>query len=353
MSAMSGRPLDFRKILVAGCGTGLEVFALARTFPKAKITGVDFSARSIREALARRKRWGGETGRRITFFHADLTDRNLKDQIGDSFDYTHCHGVLSCIPRTGAVLRNFSRCLSSDGILYIGTNGSAHYSERWRPALHDLGVDLQQYRLTGDLRRFLQIFDAVEGNEELLISRMGADYLSSDLITGFILNQPLSGWIDKCRSMGLHFAAELNAFRDARKPAAARLLDVLSPRSRAEVHQLIALIKPAGFNCMLFTKRSVPTPPSTPRELLRKMVVRTGLYRFKKNIRRSQLCLTSSAINTRVDLTSAQWVTPFLEKANGKHATCELLQMTRIRPGPAELQSVVYMLYQLGVVSFC
>jgi SAM-dependent methyltransferase len=342
---MCNRPTDsFRRILVAGCGTGVEALILTQTYPNAEIICVDFCARSIREASILKKK-AGQRARPLTFLHADLTQRNLVDIVGDDF-------VFSCIPRATAVLKNFSRCLGPDGILYIGANGSAHYSERWRPALRDLGVNLRRYRPTGDLGCYLKIFDAVEGNSAQPISRMPAEYLSSDLITGYIRNKPLGWWIKSCRNAGLHFVAELNAFRNVRKPAAARLLDVLAPRTRAEVQQLTALIEPAGFNRMLFMKRPLPKPPLNVKEILQSNANRTGLYRMTTNSRRTRLVLTSQAVNTRVEINPARWITRFLRRADGKRSVRQLLQMIAARPSSEQLPSILYMLYQLGGLNF-
>src|SRR5262245_47182969 len=65
----SARPAPGR-ILVAGCGTGMEAWALARKFPGAEITGVDFSARSI--AVAREWRRRAAPTQRIRFRVGDL-----------------------------------------------------------------------------------------------------------------------------------------------------------------------------------------------------------------------------------------------------------------------------------------
>src|SRR5260221_14699576 len=45
-----------KRILVAGCGTGREAFAMRRKWPKAEIVAVDFSLRSIAVARELQKR---------------------------------------------------------------------------------------------------------------------------------------------------------------------------------------------------------------------------------------------------------------------------------------------------------
>ena len=41
-----------KRILVAGCGTGAEAFALQKQFHDAEVVGIDFSSRSILQAKA-------------------------------------------------------------------------------------------------------------------------------------------------------------------------------------------------------------------------------------------------------------------------------------------------------------
>jgi SAM-dependent methyltransferase len=57
------------RILDLGCGTGLNLFALAEALPNAMLTGVDFSAPSITQAEAARRRHPAAP--RLTFVNAD------------------------------------------------------------------------------------------------------------------------------------------------------------------------------------------------------------------------------------------------------------------------------------------
>jgi SAM-dependent methyltransferase len=352
MAAMCGRPLDFKgKILVAGCGTGLEALVLGQKYPAAQIIAVDFCTRSIRKARALKKT-AGRRAERVTFLRADLTDHRLFDLIGGGFEFVYCHGVLSYIPRANAVLKHFARCLDSDGIVYIGANGSRHFSARWRPALQALGINIFRYRPTQQLRRFLQIFDAIDENKKGLMSRMASDYLSSDLITPYIRNAPLSWWVEQGRHAGLHFVAEYDAFRKARMPASEKLLDVLSARSRAEIQQLVALVEPVGFHRMLFMKRRPPRPPRTRNEMLSARPTQTNLYRMTRNARREQLRLESAAANTLVEITQSRWEGPFLQAADGRRSVRQILQTLPTRVAWSDLGSGLYMLYQLGALDF-
>ena len=64
-----------RRILVAGCGTGSEAFAMRRRFPRAEIVAVDFAERSIRIAQRLQKR--SAATRDIRFLQADLTSADV------------------------------------------------------------------------------------------------------------------------------------------------------------------------------------------------------------------------------------------------------------------------------------
>src|SRR5439155_7601879 len=50
METISGSQSPPQRILVAGCGTGNEAFALCQRLPEAEIVAVDFSPCSIRQA---------------------------------------------------------------------------------------------------------------------------------------------------------------------------------------------------------------------------------------------------------------------------------------------------------------
>src|SRR3954470_10411417 len=97
------RPV-MERILIAGCGTGHEAFAVKRKLPAAEIVAVDFSPRSI--AIARKLQWRNPQFRDIRFRVADLASRGLGGITGRDFDFISCHGVLSYIPNPGRVLRN-------------------------------------------------------------------------------------------------------------------------------------------------------------------------------------------------------------------------------------------------------
>ena len=104
-----------RRVLIAGCGTGVEAFRLRLALPQAEIVAVDFSPRSI--AVAQKWERSGKFGRPIRFLVGDLTAGNLRKEIGGDFDLITCHGVLSYIPEPARALRALVTCLAAGGAL--------------------------------------------------------------------------------------------------------------------------------------------------------------------------------------------------------------------------------------------
>ena len=116
-----------KRVLVAGCATGVEAFILRRRWPTAEIVAVDFSPRSI--AVARKLQRTVVTGKPITFRVADLTDENLVRSVGGDYDLITCHGVLSYIPEPVRVLKNLAPALRADGALLVKCFHGSGYSQ--------------------------------------------------------------------------------------------------------------------------------------------------------------------------------------------------------------------------------
>src|SRR5436309_15972302 len=113
ISAISAKHGRFpKRILVAGCGTGLEALALCKRSPEAEIVGIDFSPRSIREALELQKRLLRRQS--IRFFVGDLTNRRFMNSLGSDFDFESVHGLIRYSPGLTGPFRTFTRCWHSD-----------------------------------------------------------------------------------------------------------------------------------------------------------------------------------------------------------------------------------------------
>lgn len=106
-----GRDLDGWNVFDAGCGSGHRLLALAKTYPKARFTGVDLSASSLGVA-ARMAQQHGVTN--VTFRQANLLELDLPDR----YDLVVTTGVVHHLSDPALGLRNIYRCLSAEGILY-------------------------------------------------------------------------------------------------------------------------------------------------------------------------------------------------------------------------------------------
>ena len=345
-----------RRIFVAGCGTGLEAFALCRRFPSAQIVAVDFCARSI--AVARKLQRKAPQFRQIQFAEGDLTSPKLVKTTGRDFDFISCHGVLSYIPQPERVLQNFAHFLHPHGVLYLGVNGLAHFSSSWRSALPGFGFDVMGFEDGRRLRRVLKLFEAVAEYPVGCIANKNAAYLASDLFGPLIRNLSLSDWIGLCSRSALNFLSSYPAQRALRLVLNNDAGPLLLPRSRAEACELVEILRPSGFHALLFSPRPVENPPwEKARELLRWRVLRTELYGSYSVKRRGPwralrtVKLKSASINSLVELRAPEWQLEILRQSDGKRSLGEILTRIPIAIASKALCASLYLLYQLAVIN--
>ena len=251
-----GRPgeMEPKRILVAGCGLGVEAFVLRRQLPEAEIVAVDFSPRSIEKANRLQQRAG--KARPIRFSVADLTDPELPKMTGGEFDLITCHGVLSYIPEPERVLRNLARSLRSEGVLYLGVNGAAHPSARLRPWLEGFGLDVNEMRNEPRLRELLGLWDSLRTDGTGPLAGKSASYLAGDVCGPQFNNWPLSRWVREAASEGwetvgawlLPLALRLTMEGDHQQQ--------LYPSGVSEVAVRIDEARPAGFHRILLRRSS-------------------------------------------------------------------------------------------------
>jgi methyltransferase-like protein/protein-L-isoaspartate O-methyltransferase len=106
------------RYLEVGCGTGINIIAMAATLPGSEFVGVDLAAKPIEEADAVARELGLTN---VRFINADI--RALGADLGD-FDYIVAHGVYSWVPapvRDG-MLTLYRERLRPQGIGYISYN---------------------------------------------------------------------------------------------------------------------------------------------------------------------------------------------------------------------------------------
>jgi SAM-dependent methyltransferase len=103
---------DDRSILVAGCGTS-QAAKYALRWPKARVTGIDFSAASI-EATAKLKR-------KHSLHNLELHQLPVEraGELGGSFDHAICTGVIHHLPESHVGLRALRDVLDPDGAMHL------------------------------------------------------------------------------------------------------------------------------------------------------------------------------------------------------------------------------------------
>lgn len=336
------------QILVAGCGTGIEAFALRRRFPEATIVGVDFSPNSISAASALQRRLPRRQS--VRFLTGDLTNRRFMNSLGSNFDFITCHGVMSYIPQLARAIQNLAGCLRSDGILYLGINGAAHFSQAWRRALPILGLDMREVPDNRSFRRVLRVCDAIAGSQ---IAESPTSYLAGDLFGPLIHNLSVFKWIRICADSGLHFAADYAAYRKLCSVLNAGLFDVFFARSRAQIYQFLATVAVCGFHRLIFSMRKLQNPPWEKNCFRSWRPVRTPLYRVvPPEAKRCQLRLASRSMNKLVVLRAGGWEHDFLKRSNGDRPIGDLLSSVPSGVSWETVREELFLFYQLGILNF-
>lgn len=346
------------RILVAGCGTGTEAFALRRRFPHSEIVGVDFCRRSI--SVARRAQEQASSFRSIRFLAADLASRRSMEIAGNSFDFISCHGVLSYIPKPERALRSLARCLAPSGALYLGVNGNTHFSARWRRFLPAFGFEMNELPDAPQLVKYLELCETLAGERVGRISKKDSSYLAGDLFGPLIQNFSLTKWSGMGRKAGLHLCAGYAASRLLRPALNNGLCELLIPRSRAAVAEILDVICPNSFHALLFLRRAEPAVPwEKPDELLAwRPVPAIHLRRHPWPRRRGawkalrDLKIKSRATNTLIELRVPEWEIEILRKSDGQLSLRSILGSVTPAVRVAALRQPLYVLYQLNVLNF-
>lgn len=120
------------RVLELGCGTGINMVAMAQLFPEAQFIGIDASARQIEDG---RKAVEATGLTNVDLRHADIA--TLGEELGD-FDFIITHGIYSWVPPhvKEAILRLSKERLKPGGIAYISYNCLPGW--RMRGALRDM-----------------------------------------------------------------------------------------------------------------------------------------------------------------------------------------------------------------------
>jgi SAM-dependent methyltransferase len=269
-----------RRVLVAGCGTGAEAFEMRRELPDAEILAIDFSPRSI--AIARRVQRAARLRRPIEFVVADLNDPQLADRTGGNFDFISCHGVLTYLPAPEQVLRNLADCLQSDGVLYLGVNGTGHPGDPLRQWLNDLGFPTAELHDERRLRSCLRLWDRLQSDPTLELAKRSATFLAGDICGPHFNNWSLARWRDTAARAGWRLAASGHAPAQLRRTLDDAAYRPLYPVKLDEMAVHLDGATPASFHRLLLRRAPADawtwdgTEPAVPCD-----VRWTGLYSLR------------------------------------------------------------------------
>jgi len=133
---------------------------------------------------------------------------------------------------------------------------------------------------------------------------------------------------------------------------------VLIPRSRSEVCELLAEIRPETFHRILFTRRPPQNPPwDNLEELFRWRPFLTRLYKVDLPKRGSswtklrRVIFKSEPMNTRLDWQMPEWELEILRRGDGEQTLGAILNRISDAVPARLLQEQLYVLYQLLVIS--
>ena len=101
------------KILVAGCGTGLQSIDISLRFPKSEILAIDLSKSSLAYAIRKTKELNINN---INYLCMDILNIN---SLNESFDYISCGGVLHHMKNPILGWKSLLECLNKNGLLEV------------------------------------------------------------------------------------------------------------------------------------------------------------------------------------------------------------------------------------------
>ncbi|MGF1536052.1 MAG: class I SAM-dependent methyltransferase [Elainellaceae cyanobacterium] len=142
-SFCSGRKPNRRdiQILDAGCGTGVGTEYLVHLNPEADVLGIDLSRKALDIAQERCRRSGAD---RVSFQQMSLYD---VDQLGQSFDWINCVGVLHHLPDPVGGIQALAKTLLPGGIMHVFVYAALG---RWEIQLTQEAIALLQGDRRGD-----------------------------------------------------------------------------------------------------------------------------------------------------------------------------------------------------------
>jgi 2-polyprenyl-3-methyl-5-hydroxy-6-metoxy-1,4-benzoquinol methylase/cytochrome c-type biogenesis protein CcmH/NrfG len=168
------------RILVAGCGTGVETLGLATQIMGSQVTAIDLSLSS----LAYGQRMANQLGvANVEFRQADILKLT---ELPERFDIVYCVGVLMTMSDPEAGLRALLPIMRPGGLLKLGL-----YSKRARGAVNIAREIIRQRQLPATpsaMREFRQTVFAAERNSPLKSLLRWRDFYSMSDCRDFLFH---------------------------------------------------------------------------------------------------------------------------------------------------------------------
>ncbi len=247
-----------KRFLVAGCGTGAEVLALARMYPSAYVVGIDFSSSSIERAKAVAESQGIEN---VLFQADDLMREGCASEFAP-FDFVLCHGVADYVADPAQLLRSLAKVLAEKGLIFLSANSPYHPAMRIRRAFEQLGQRVEDFEDSDTQRSLLQLCARLMGADAKILGLGAAPkaYLDIDIFAPIAHHDAAAAWVERAAAAGLHFSGSMDAPFSISTALDAEL-PLLYALDKAELSLWFAHLQQRPAMQLLFCKEK-PTAPN-------------------------------------------------------------------------------------------
>lgn len=341
------------KILVAGCGTGVEAFNLAKHFANGSVVGVDFSEKSIQIA---KEKLSKENIDNLSFLTADLTDSSWYGKF-DKFDFVLCHAVADYVVDSKLLMQNLSNCLAEHGIIYMTVNSPSHPAKRIQNAFSKLGFSSTSFIDTDEQRNLLKSLDTLMGNKSGLegIGDAATGYLQVDIFPPISHHHSVDSWCSYALDSKLYFCGSMEALYGLPQISDEELVPLFK-LSRAELSKWMIQLRAQPSMQLLFGKSEAFELDFSDIE---------AFWNFKFILDSSVGALPevepdptkSMAISIRFTqlpdfvIHSTAYELTVMRHCNGERTIRDIVQDIPIKPNVNKLRSCLFRAYQYGLLS--
>ena len=183
--------------------------------------------------------------------------------------------------------------------------------------------------------------------------------MSGDLFGPLIRNLPLRDWVEMGARAGLHLLASKAASQMFRSAINNESFTFLVPRSRADLAQMLDILKPVSFHRLLFANRRPPAPPwEKVSELMKWRPLLAPHLRNRRWPRHRgrwetlrDLKIKTPATNALIELRVAEWLLEILRNSQGQVSLRQVLRGVGTAFNVRLLVQQLYLLHHLDVLS--